>query len=53
MANALHPVADDTARCWIETKAEVWAVIVRPWVLVQDVESTASLSYQLTDSMGG
>ncbi|NKC11257.1 MAG: DUF2288 family protein [Gammaproteobacteria bacterium] len=43
-ANAVHPVAGDTARCWYEAKAEVWAVIVRPWVLVQEVESAAPAS---------
>ena len=32
----LAPVSDDQARYWIETDATVWAVVVKPWVLVQD-----------------
>lgn len=33
----LAPVSDDQARYWIETDATVWAVVVKPWVLVQDM----------------
>ena len=32
----LAPVSDDQARCWIESDATVWAVVVKPWVLVQE-----------------
>lgn len=32
----LGPVSDDQARNWHEQKADLWAVVVRPWVLVQD-----------------
>ena len=32
----LAPVSDDRARAWLEADAEVWAVVVKPWVLVQD-----------------
>ena len=32
----LAPVSDDQARYWIDTDATVWAVVVKPWVLVQD-----------------
>lgn len=28
---------DQQARQWFETNAMVWAVVVKPWVLVQDV----------------
>ncbi len=28
-------VSDQQARDWLETDAEVWAVVVKPWVLVQ------------------
>ena len=36
MANGkLAPVSDDQARYWIDTDATVWAVVVKPWVLVQ------------------
>jgi hypothetical protein len=27
---------DEEARIWHESKAEVWAVVVKPWVLVQE-----------------
>jgi hypothetical protein len=33
----LAPVSDDQARYWIESDATVWAVVVKPWVLVQDI----------------
>ncbi len=29
-------VAPDLARAWYERNAELWAVVVAPWVLVQD-----------------
>ncbi len=32
----LGPVSDDQAKNWHERKADLWAVVVRPWVLVQD-----------------
>ena len=36
MANGqLAPVSDDQARYWVDTDATVWAVVVKPWVLVQ------------------
>ena len=34
----LAPVSDDQARFWIDTDATVWAVVVKPWVLVQTVK---------------
>ena len=34
----LAPVSDDQARYWIGTDAIVWAVVVKPWVLVQDIK---------------
>ncbi|MGB5278221.1 MAG: DUF2288 domain-containing protein [Gammaproteobacteria bacterium] len=34
----LAPVSDDQARYWIDTDATVWAVVVKPWVLVQDLK---------------
>ncbi len=33
----LSPVPDAQARMWVEADALVWAVVVRPWVLVQSV----------------
>ena len=35
----LAPVSDDQAKYWIETDATVWAVVVKPWVLVQDIRT--------------
>jgi hypothetical protein len=34
----LAPVSDDQARYWIGADATVWAVVVKPWVLVQDIK---------------
>ena len=33
----IHPVADEQALKWFENKSSVWAVVVRPWVLVQEI----------------
>ncbi|MDD9893063.1 MAG: DUF2288 domain-containing protein [Gammaproteobacteria bacterium] len=33
--NQVHPVTDEQALAWHEADADVWAVVVRPWVLVQ------------------
>jgi hypothetical protein len=30
------PVSDDQARGWVESEASLWAVVVKPWVLVQN-----------------
>jgi hypothetical protein len=35
-AGALAPVAADEARRWLATDAEPWAIVVKPWVLVQE-----------------
>jgi len=36
-ANAqVAPVSDDQARSWVADETAVWAVVVKPWVLVQD-----------------
>ena len=32
------PVSDDQARYWFDSDATVWAVVVKPWVLVQDIK---------------
>ena len=32
----LAPVSDAQAREWVSTDALLWAVVVKPWVLVQD-----------------
>lgn len=31
----IEKVSDEQAREWSETKATLWAVVVKPWVLVQ------------------
>lgn len=38
----IAPVSDDQARCWIDTDATVWAVVVKPWVLIQDMKENSS-----------
>lgn len=35
-ASRIGPVSDSQARDWFENEAEVWAVVVKPWILVQD-----------------
>ena len=32
------PVSTELAKRWIENDAEVWAVVVKPWVLIQNTE---------------
>lgn len=32
----LHPVTDDEARDWLQREAWLWAVVAKPWVLVQE-----------------
>ena len=34
-AHHVHPVSDDQAREWHGGTATLWAVVVKPWVLVQ------------------
>ena len=34
----IAPVSDDQARCWFDTDATVWAVVVKPWVLIQEMK---------------
>ena len=34
-ANLVAPVTDQQASDWYQNDSEVWAVVVRPWVLVQ------------------
>ena len=35
----LHRARDDDARRWSEDQAEFWAVVVAPWVLVQECDT--------------
>ena len=37
----LQHVSDDQAREWLEANALMWAVVVKPWVLVQPVMNQA------------
>lgn len=32
----IAPVSDQLAGDWFNSKADVWAVVVKPWILVQD-----------------
>ena len=34
----ISAVSDQQARHWYDTDASVWAVVVKPWVLVQDIK---------------
>jgi hypothetical protein len=34
--NQLALVSDQQASNWFETDKEVWAVVVKPWILVQE-----------------
>jgi hypothetical protein len=31
-------VSDEQAKTWLETDATLWAVVVRPWILVQQTK---------------
>ncbi|HEY7885269.1 MAG TPA: DUF2288 domain-containing protein [Cellvibrionaceae bacterium] len=33
--NQLAPIDDDTAKQWQQTNPLLWAVVIKPWVLVQ------------------
>jgi len=35
-AKQIHAPSPDQARLWFEQDAELWAVVVAPWVLVQE-----------------
>ena len=37
-AKLVTPVSDAQAQSWFDSKAEVWAVVVRPYVLVQSTK---------------
>jgi len=34
----VRAVSTEQARQWIEADAEVWAVVVKPWVLIQSIQ---------------
>lgn len=40
-------VTDDKALAWLKADAELWAVVVSPWVLVQDKEALFEQPHQL------
>ena len=35
-AERLGPVSDERARAWLDSEATLWAVVIKPWVLVQE-----------------
>lgn len=39
-AGLVDAVNDQQALRWFEADAEVWAVVIKPWVLVQGINST-------------
>ena len=40
-AQQLAPVSNEQARCWVDADALLWSVVVKPWVLVQEITPTA------------
>lgn len=38
---AIAPVSDAQAKHWFETQASLWAVVVKPWILVQEERCTS------------
>ncbi len=38
----LAPVSDDQARQWFEADAVLWAVVIKPWVLLQEIYEESS-----------
>ncbi len=41
-AGAVAGVSDDQARRWLECDAQLWAVVAEPWVLVQELRTSAA-----------
>lgn len=35
-ASLIHPVTDTQAKNWLDTGTTLWALVVKPWVLVQE-----------------
>jgi hypothetical protein len=35
-ADKIYSVTNDQARDWYSADAQVWAVVVKPWILIQD-----------------
>lgn len=33
-------VSDEQAQAWLETAAQLWTVVVRPWILVQPAKAS-------------
>jgi hypothetical protein len=40
-ASLITPVSDQQASDWLATNATVWAVVVKPWILVQLIPNNA------------
>lgn len=41
-AGLVDRVSDAQAQLWVEQKAELWAVVISPWILVQDKAAQAT-----------
>ncbi len=39
--NQVMPVSDEQAKSWYSDDAMVWAVVVKPWILVQSVKKSS------------
>lgn len=37
-ANLIHPVSNDQAREWHNDDAQLWACVIKPWVLIQALD---------------
>lgn len=40
--NQVLPVPDGKAKIWYEEDTIVWAVVIKPWVLVQEIKKPAA-----------
>lgn len=36
VAHQLRPVSDNQARDWVSSEPSLWAVVIKPWILVQE-----------------
>ncbi|MCK5923476.1 MAG: DUF2288 family protein, partial [Methylococcales bacterium] len=37
-AGLIAPPSNEQARAWFESKTDLWAVVVRPWVFAQELK---------------
>ncbi|MBX2808051.1 MAG: DUF2288 domain-containing protein [Cellvibrionaceae bacterium] len=39
-ASLVHPVTDTQAKNWLDNNSSLWALVVKPWVLVQEQDNS-------------